>query len=409
MRLLMAEPLPSISWSKFLSESLANPLQTLEKVSQIMWENVQHNWWQIIFIIFGFWLTRIIVFSFIDALVPRSLSERPPRWASSKAFLAIRGKMYNQSLESRSLYRTRAVVSLTKSFLNPIMFFVAFATVFGKMGIVFERNTVALFIGSFSLAIGFGAQGFVKDILAGITVLVTDAYAVGDFIDVQFGAAGIVKKIGLRLTELEASDGTIWFVRHSDVPKIGNRTAARSMVVTDITLTWNDDDKEVKMKDLKFAETLLDNTIQDLAETLETVDRMARNKAENKEKEATIKEVAAVVPDLVPTVSAKTLWKLKDEGNQLQKDDTGVHKIVKRIPGRVPVFTRVETLGLVNSTKNSVTLRLRIVLPPAASRSQGMAVLRRAVFEAFSDGGITPQFAEVADGSVVLTGADMEF
>lgn len=397
------------SWSKLFSDLFTNPLETMGDVGGIMARNFMEHWWEILLLLLGFWLLRVIVFSIVDVIVPRSLSEKPPRWARSKAFLAIRGRMYNQSLESRSLYRTRAVVGLTKSFLDPIMFFVAFATAFGKLGIRFEQGTITVIIGAFSVAVAFGAQGVVKDILAGITVLVSDAYAVGDYIDVQFGAAGIVKKIGLRLTELEASDGTIWFVRHSDVPKVGNRTAARSMVVSDVTLTWNDEEKEVRVADLKFVETRLDNTIRDLAETLESVDRIARDKAPALEdKEVTIKDIAAVVPDLVPTVSAETLWNLKDRGDGLSSDDTGVHRIVKRIPGRVPVFTRIETLGLVNSTRNSVTLRLRIVLPPSASRSQGMAVLRRAVFEAFADDGITPQFDDAPESSLVFTASERE-
>lgn len=397
------------SWSKLFSDLFTNPLETMGDVGGIMAHNFMEHWWEILLLLLGFWLLRVIVFSIVDVIVPRSLSEKPPRWARSKAFLAIRGRMYNQSLESRSLYRTRAVVGLTKSFLDPIMFFVAFATVFGKLGIRFEQGTITVIIGAFSVAVAFGAQGVVKDILAGITVLVSDAYAVGDYIDVQFGAAGIVKKIGLRLTELEASDGTIWFVRHSDVPKVGNRTAARSMVVSDVTLTWNDEEKEVRVADLKFVETRLDNTIRDLAETLESVDRIARDKAPALEdKEVTIKDIAAVVPDLVPTVSAETLWNLKDRGDGLSSDDTGVHRIVKRIPGRVPVFTRIETLGLVNSTRNSVTLRLRIVLPPSSSRSQGMAVLRRAVFEAFADDGITPQFDDAPESSLVFTASERD-
>lgn len=395
-----------ITWSQLISDFTSKPQRTLKELGEMFAFNLQENWWRIALIIIIFIIIRKIVFSFVDFVVPRNLSGEVPVFAKSKRLSLWRSKVYRKSFQSRYLHRARTVITLTKSLLDPLMILIAILLVLGQLGLSASTNTTTLVIGAFTLAAGLGAQGFIKDIFAGITVLLGDVYAVGDYVDTQFGAAGTVKKIGLRLTTLEGTDGTIWFVRHSELSRVGNRTASRSMVITDVTLTWNEDDKHIGMSELKFAEIALDETVRRLAETLEGVDRVARD-TESPNDPVSFKRIASVVPDLVPNMSADTLWDMK-----ALSDDTAEHAkvegAVKRILGRVPVFTKVETLGLVNSTVNSITLRLRITLPPHSSRSQAMAVLRRAVFETFIVYDVTPQFEEVPEGSIVLSNIDRE-
>lgn len=406
--IFMKKPDESITWSQLIADLASKPSDGVKEIAKIVAHNFSENWLSIIFAIIGFILARYILFSLIDIIVPRSLKSAPPSWAKNRFVVVWRDKLYKQSLESRSLYRARAIVSLTKSFIDPIMIFIAFSTICGRLGIVFEKNTITVFLGTFGIAIALGAQGIVKDVIAGITVIATDSYAVGDYIDVLMGASGIVRKIGLRLTELEGYDGTIWFVRHSEVPKVGNRTASRSRVVTDVTLTWNKENYHITSKDLKFAEGEVENTLWELSETLTSVDKAARENAKISNDNISYTDIAVVVPDLIPTMNYNSLLDMKQNNNDLSADDTNIHMAIKRIPGRVPVFTRIETLGLINATKNSITLRLRITIPPNSSRSQGMAVLRRAIFDTFIDKEITPEFNDAPEGSLILSGMDEE-
>lgn len=402
-----------MNWSDFLTGFAQNPLTTLQQFFETIATNFVAHWLEITLIIIAFIIARWLVFALIEAVIPRRIEGELPKWFKNRFTRAWHAKLYKDSLENRGVQRARTIVGLTKSTLDPIMGMVAFFTVFAHLGITMSKTTGSFIIGGFSLAIGLGLQGVAKDIIAGVTVLMTDAYAVGDYIDTQFGVAGVVKHIGVRLTTLEASNGTTWFVRHSEVSKIGNMTATHGMVTTDVKLTWNEEGKHIRMDDLKFAEKLLDETVNSLALALDNVDKVARARAGFEDAQVndntdTLKKIVAVIPDLVPTMGADTLWDMRaihstDDRESLNLHDN-VSNAVKRISGRVPIFTKVETLGLVGTEVNSVTLRLRITLPPKSSRSQAMAVLRRAVFEAFVEHDITTSFDEAPERELPARG-----
>jgi small conductance mechanosensitive channel len=74
------------------------------------------------------------------------------------------------------------------------------------------------------VAIGFGAQTLVKDFLTGLFMLVEDQYGVGDVIDTGL-ATGVVEGISLRVTRLRDADGTVWYVPHSSIQRVGRRSA----------------------------------------------------------------------------------------------------------------------------------------------------------------------------------------
>lgn len=407
---IIDEPSEVITWDKLLSDFTAGPLETVTKTASLLWGNLQEKYWVIILLIVGFWLSRKLVFTLVNFVVPRSVDDsfRLPRWAKVRALSDWRKRFYNSSLQSRAMYRARTVVALTKSMVDPFMGMIAFFMVFGQLGISVSRSTTGWLIGGLTIAVGLGVQSLVKDIIAGLTIVLGKVYDVGDYVDTLFGVAGTVKKIGVRMTILEGTDGTLWAVRHSELSKVGNRTASRARVVTDVTLTWNEDDKHITMEDLRFAETTLDFTVRNLADTLEGVDRVARDQSVPTDQMVPLRKIAGVVPDLIPNMPAETMWEMKE----LDGESTGQHRIVastvQKLRGQVPVFTLVETLGLVNSTPDSVTLRLRITLPPDTSRSQAMAVLRRQVFETFVEHRITPTFDDVPEGNVVLSTRDRE-
>ncbi len=387
----------TLPWSDFVTGLTQHPLETLLNFGSVVAHNFIAHWWIIMIMIAGFWGGRILVFNIFETIIPKRLGEVPPAWSGNRFMHAWHRKLYNDALESRSLQRSRAVVSLAKSFIDPLMFFIAFLSVFAQLGMVMTVATGSILLGAVSLALGLGMQGVIKDILSGLTILVTDAYAVGDYIDVQFGVAGTVTHIGLRLTTLEGTDGTFWYVRHSEVPKVGNLTAAKALVITDVTFTWSEDHKQVTSSDLHFVEDTLESTTKDLAIALEEVNAVAQAGTMTSGEDEVFQRMVTVLPDLVPTLGDDTLKNMRAIRSGDGDNSASLIKVVEKLPNRVPIFTLVEALGLTNATKDSITLRLRITLPPKSSRSKGMAVLRRAVFEAFTPFSITPSFSDVAE------------
>ena len=91
--------------------------------------------------------------------------------------------------------------------------------VLAEMG--FNITTIVAGTSVAAVAIAFGVQSIVKDLVSGVFLLVEDQFGVGDFVDME-KASGIVEAIGLRVTQLRDDDGTVWYVRNGEVLRIGN-------------------------------------------------------------------------------------------------------------------------------------------------------------------------------------------
>jgi small conductance mechanosensitive channel len=102
---------------------------------------------------------------------------------------------------------------------------VALMTVLPEMGV----NTTALLAGTslIGLAVGFGAQSLVKDIISGLFILFENQYAKGDVVNIA-GVGGVVEDITLRTTVLRDLDGAIHSVPNGQVN-----------VATNLTRTWS--------------------------------------------------------------------------------------------------------------------------------------------------------------------------
>jgi small conductance mechanosensitive channel len=54
-------------------------------------------------------------------------------------------------------------------------------------------------------------------------MLVEDQFGVGDTVDV-LETSGIVESVGLRITTVRSSDGTLWYLRNGEILKLGNKS-----------------------------------------------------------------------------------------------------------------------------------------------------------------------------------------
>jgi len=94
--------------------------------------------------------------------------------------------------------------------------------------------------GVLSVAIGFGAQSLVKDLISGAFMLMEDQYGVGDIIDVG-EAIGTVEEVGLRCVRLRALDGTVWYVPNGQIIRVGNMTRTWSRVLIEQRFHYDTD------------------------------------------------------------------------------------------------------------------------------------------------------------------------
>jgi small-conductance mechanosensitive channel len=99
-------------------------------------------------------------------------------------------------------------------------------------------------VGILSLAVGFGAQTFVKDIINGLFILVEDSIAVGDVVTIR-GTGGLVEAVNLRTIWLRDLQGNVHIIPNSQVEMITNMTKDYSYYLLDVGVAYREDTDEV--------------------------------------------------------------------------------------------------------------------------------------------------------------------
>lgn len=90
------------------------------------------------------------------------------------------------------------------------------------------------------IAVGFGAQDFVRDVIGGFLILVEDQYAIGDVVTIA-GVSGTVEAVTLRTTILRDLEGNQHHVPNGEVRVASNLTAGFSRVVVDVSVSYDTD------------------------------------------------------------------------------------------------------------------------------------------------------------------------
>lgn len=94
------------------------------------------------------------------------------------------------------------------------------------------------------VAVGFGAQHLVKDIISGFFILMEDQIRVGDVVQIA-GKGGLVERINLRMTVLRDLAGNVHFVRNGMIDVITNMTKDYSRYVFEIGVAYREDVDQV--------------------------------------------------------------------------------------------------------------------------------------------------------------------
>jgi small conductance mechanosensitive channel len=94
--------------------------------------------------------------------------------------------------------------------------------------------------GILGLAISFGAQSLVKDIITGFFLLLEDQFAVGDVVELG-GFGGVVEKVTLRVVILRAVDGAIHIVPNGQITSVTNKTRGWSRAIVDLPVGYGED------------------------------------------------------------------------------------------------------------------------------------------------------------------------
>jgi len=119
---------------------------------------------------------------------------------------------------------------------------VAAMTVMGELGI--EIGPVLAAAGIVGLAVGFGAQNLVQDVISGFFILLEDQIRVGDVVQIA-DKGGVVERMTLRMVVLRDLAGNVHYVRNGQIQVVTNMTKEYSRYVFDIGVAYREDVDEV--------------------------------------------------------------------------------------------------------------------------------------------------------------------
>lgn len=156
--------------------------------------------------------------------------------------------------------RSETLHKLIRSAIRYTIYFIAFFQILSTLGI--NTTSIVASAGIASVAIGFGAQSLVKDIISGFFIILEGQFDVGDEVKLYnqaaFIAGGSVISLGLRSTKIRSGNGEIYFIPNGSINQVIN-----------YSLTYN-------LAEVKFS-IQIDETIEAIEERIQKVLDVANN------------------------------------------------------------------------------------------------------------------------------------
>lgn len=163
-------------------------------------------------------------------------------------------RIFASTPESRLMSRSRActVAGLIKSITRYAINLIAGLAILERLGI--PAAPLLAGAGVASLALGFGAQGLVRDFIAGFFILFENQFSVGDHIQAA-GVTGRVDEMGLRVTKIRDFGGQLHIVPNGNLELITNFSVGPMRVLFPVTVSYEEDfDRVVRVVESALAQ-----------------------------------------------------------------------------------------------------------------------------------------------------------
>jgi moderate conductance mechanosensitive channel len=183
---------------------------------------IAHALTAILITVFVAWLVWIL----IDTAIQEAVNPSGPR-----------NKGKNPSM------RARTMLPLVRNVLMVTILTIAGIVTAANLGI----NVTPLLAGAgvIGLAIGFGAQSLVSDLITGLFIIIEDTISVGDWIDIDGGHAGTVEYLSIRTVRLRDGQGAIHAIPFSQIKIVKNLSRDFAYAVFEVRVPFSADVDEV--------------------------------------------------------------------------------------------------------------------------------------------------------------------
>lgn len=178
------------------------------------------------------WITgalRILVILAIGLVLLRLIQRGTERWMARF-----------ESMDASEPQRQRAatVSNLIRSSAKYVIWPILAIMVLSELGL--DVGALLATAGVVGLAIGFGAQTLVKDVIGGVFLLFDDIIRVGNLVNVG-GTVGTVEEIGVRLIKVRKFDGELVMIPAGEIRTFGNKSMDWARVIVPVGLSYDQD------------------------------------------------------------------------------------------------------------------------------------------------------------------------
>lgn len=176
----------------------------------------------------------------------------------------ITGRIFRIKNDGPLRISERREITLKKLIENSLKYTVYFTAFIMVLDGVFGAEVGALLAGAgvAGLAIGFGAQSLVRDIISGFFIIFEDQFSVGDYIFTS-NVEGTVEEIGIRTTKIMSWTGEQHVLPNGNITQVTNYSVHNGLAVIDINVPYE--------SDIAAAETIIEDVIKELPDKYEEI------------------------------------------------------------------------------------------------------------------------------------------
>lgn len=158
---------------------------------------------------------------------------------------AVFNKVINKTLELKGMSKLQitdsrrdTLTEILKKIVKYILYFIGVVVSLELFGI--NTTSIIATAGVGGLAIGFGAQSLVKDIITGFFILLEDQYTIGDYIQIN-DKEGVVEELGMRVTKIRDFSGELHIIPNSSIDVVTNRTRGAMRALVKVSIAYEED------------------------------------------------------------------------------------------------------------------------------------------------------------------------
>ncbi|KKB37460.1 mechanosensitive ion channel family protein [Bacillus thermotolerans] len=151
--------------------------------------------------------------------------------------------------------RENTLLKLLQNIVSYVVYFIAIINVLAVLS--FDVKGLIAGAGVVGLAIGFGAQNLVRDVITGFFIIFEDQFSVGDF--VRIGSfEGTVEEIGLRTTKIKNWTGELHILPNGSITQVTNFSIHNSVAVVDVSIAYEENIEQAEKIITELLKTLPD-------------------------------------------------------------------------------------------------------------------------------------------------------